>query len=120
MTGEFTEEGLIDDVTGLQAQDYLGLQNWVDFYQKDYALIGRLEGRFYDISGQPTAYFHQFKRWVSDSESGKKSEEEVQESFPQCNVEYKPESGTRMWCTKARFIYMHSSFLKLTYPVIKY
>ena len=40
VTGQFDEAGLIDDVSGLTNQDYLGLQEWTEFYHKDYKYVG--------------------------------------------------------------------------------
>ena len=40
VSGDFTEAGLVDDVAGLQAQDYLGLGDWMKFYEKDYKFVG--------------------------------------------------------------------------------
>lgn len=41
VTGDFKPEGLIDDITGLGSQDYIGLRDWLDFYMKDYQYIGK-------------------------------------------------------------------------------
>jgi hypothetical protein len=41
VTGDFKPEGLIDDITGLGSQDYIGLRDWLDFYTKDYEYIGK-------------------------------------------------------------------------------
>ena len=38
VTGDFEEEGLIDDVSGLSSSDYLGLDEWIDLYHRDYRL----------------------------------------------------------------------------------
>lgn len=42
VTGDFTPEGLIDDVTDLKNEDYLGLLQWSEFYAKDYKIAGLL------------------------------------------------------------------------------
>lgn len=39
MTGDFTA-GITDDITGLEDHDYIGLRDWVDFYEKTYTLLG--------------------------------------------------------------------------------
>ena len=39
MTGDFDEEGLIDDVAGLSSSDYIGLDEWIGLYHKDYRLF---------------------------------------------------------------------------------
>jgi predicted heme/steroid binding protein len=36
VTGDFDEEGLIDDVAGLSNSDYIGLDEWIGLYHKDY------------------------------------------------------------------------------------
>lgn len=41
MTGEFNEEGLIDTIDGLAINDCLDLQQWMEFYEKDYKFIGK-------------------------------------------------------------------------------
>ena len=43
-------------MSGLSHQDYLGLQEWIEFYHKDYGYVGKVEGKFYDGQGKPTAY----------------------------------------------------------------
>lgn len=40
MTGHFTEEGLIDDISDLSFQDYLGLEEWIQFYNEEYTYVG--------------------------------------------------------------------------------
>lgn len=56
VTGEFNEEGLIDEVTGLSNQDYLGLQEWAEFYHSDYTYVGKVVGNFYGEDGSPTQH----------------------------------------------------------------
>lgn len=41
VSGDFSEEGLIDDITGLTSTDYIGLNDWVKFYDKDYRYVGK-------------------------------------------------------------------------------
>lgn len=40
MTGDFTEGGLVDDVSELSPTQMLHLNNWLSFYQKNYAAVG--------------------------------------------------------------------------------
>lgn len=42
ITGEFTEEGLTDDLTGMSDDSLLSFTQWVDFYEKDYRFVGML------------------------------------------------------------------------------
>ena len=40
MTGEFNEDGLIDDVEGLTYTELLELEDWIKFYDKSYVYKG--------------------------------------------------------------------------------
>jgi hypothetical protein len=42
MSGEFTEKGLVDEVTGLSPAQMRELENWIDFYEKTYVYKGVL------------------------------------------------------------------------------
>ena len=48
VTGDFKAEGLIDDIAGLGEQDYIGLRDWLNFYEKDYEIIGKFVYKFHD------------------------------------------------------------------------
>lgn len=54
VSGDFSEKGLVDDVEGLGYQDLLGIFDWIKFYEKDYDLVGYLEGTYYNAFGKPT------------------------------------------------------------------
>jgi len=43
VSGEFNEKGLIDDIEGLEPQDYLGLADWIKFYltHEKYKFVGK-------------------------------------------------------------------------------
>lgn len=40
VTGDFTEAGLVEDIVGLSFPDLIGLQDWIQFYEKEYSAIG--------------------------------------------------------------------------------
>lgn len=54
VTGDFSESGLVDDVSELGPRDLIGILDWVNFYEKGYELIGVVRGKYYDQSGRPT------------------------------------------------------------------
>lgn len=89
----------MDDVLQLEPRDILGLVNWQQFYDKDYKRIGKLHGRYYDENGIETDYMRRVleKRDVALEE--RKRDEAVKELYPPCNIEWKAETGTRVWCT---------------------
>ena len=45
VTGEFNEEGLTDDLEGLFPLQIGELDNWTQFYDKEYTFVGKLIGR---------------------------------------------------------------------------
>ncbi|CAB4064858.1 Neuferricin,Ubiquinone biosynthesis protein COQ4 homolog, mitochondrial [Lepeophtheirus salmonis] len=75
VTGEFNDGGLVDDVSGLSLDDYLGLAEWSDFYKKDYTFVGKV---------------------IAQEEAEKKSAEK--KTFPPCNSEWNKQRH-RVWCT---------------------
>ncbi len=99
VSGQFDEEGLIDDVTGLSWQDYLGLQEWVEFYHKDYKYVGKVEGRFYDAEGKETEYKREVDGWIREAQRDKEKKDEEGKMFPGCNSEWSKTKGHRVWCT---------------------
>lgn len=99
VTGDFTEAGLIDDITGLTSADYIGLDEWVKFYKSDYRFVGKLIGRYYDETGKATSYYYDAQRWITEAYRHKEDENQEKKMFPPCNSEWSPESGARVWCT---------------------
>ena len=41
MTGDFSKEGLRDDILDLKPEDLLALKKWVQTYEKDYVSVGK-------------------------------------------------------------------------------
>ncbi|XP_060599237.1 neuferricin-like [Ruditapes philippinarum] len=99
VSGDFTEKGLIEDTEGLSLTDYLGIEEWNEFYRKQYKHIGRLIGHYYDDKGQPTEALKQFNKKLQEAKRAKLSEEDDRKIFPPCNFEYKQGWGRRTWCS---------------------
>ncbi|XP_015604489.1 neuferricin isoform X2 [Cephus cinctus] len=100
VTGDFTEEGLIDDISSLSAQQTKDLYGWIQFYKDNYVYKGKLIGRYYDEDGNPTSEFYKYHEKLKIGEQEKSKEEEKKRMFPPCNIEWKIDVGTRVWCTK--------------------
>ena len=64
---------------------------------------GKVEGKFYDKNGNPTKYYYQAQKWIKAASKYKEEEDVFKEKYPMCNVDYKPEEGTRVWCSTQRF-----------------
>ena len=90
---QFDDEGLTDDVENLSPSDYLGLEEWVNFYHKDYTYVGKLAGRFFNIHGSPTDYYRKLQQWMSEAKEDAQSKETEKKIFPPCNSEWSADKG---------------------------
>ncbi|XP_076755054.1 neuferricin [Xylocopa sonorina] len=100
ITGEFDNKGLTDDISSLSGQQVKALNEWVQFYNKNYIYKGKLNGRYYNEHGFPTEEFYNIQRILINAKEEQIEEEHKKRMFPPCNVEWKPDSGTVVWCTK--------------------
>jgi len=99
VSGEFDDDGLIDDVSGLSNSDYNSLDEWIGFYHKDYKYVGKLIGRYFNSDGSPTENNRKLQEWFLEAKEDSKSKENEKKIFPPCNSEWSPEKGQRVWCT---------------------
>ncbi|WAR02257.1 NEUFC-like protein [Mya arenaria] len=99
VSGKFTEEGLIEDTTGLSHTDLLGIEDWNGFYKKQYKHIGRLAGLYYNEKGEETEAMRDFIKRLDIAKKAKQSDEDDKQRFPTCNFEYKQGQGRRIWCS---------------------
>ena len=99
VTGNFEEEGLVDDVSGLTSSDYMGLAEWSLFYQTDYRRVGVLAGRFYDQAGEVTQDWRELQDWTAAAQKDRDQNDVEKKMFPPCNVEWSQAEGSRYWCT---------------------
>lgn len=99
VTGDFSDAGLVDDVTGLSHQDLIGILDWVNFYEKGYEFIGVLRGRYYDKNGRPTQELQHLIGLMEDALQWKDSQIKETEIFPSCNSEWHNNVGGRVWCS---------------------
>lgn len=134
VTGEFTEEALTDDISSLTASQSKAISTWVTFYEENYIykgncifwmsittllmvivkiffifvlslkISGKLIGRYYNADGEPTEEYEKFAAKVKAAEEERSKEDEKMRMFPPCNAEWKPDVGTRFWCTKQRLL----------------
>uniref|UniRef100_A0A182QJU7 Cytochrome b5 heme-binding domain-containing protein n=1 Tax=Anopheles farauti TaxID=69004 RepID=A0A182QJU7_9DIPT len=96
VTGEFeqySEE--LSDVSGLKDTELQQLLTWLEFYDKTYRYVGKLIGRYFDAHGQETSY----RQHVLERAAKAKDADQEDRKYPSCNVEWKVEMGTRVWCT---------------------
>ena len=108
ITGDFTDEGLKEDIYGLGPKECADLQSWVDgTYEMDYIFVGKLIGGFYDNNGEPTEmnleFQHQLKL-AKELDDLQKAEEKV---FPPCNSRWSQTDGGWVSCSTKRSVTLH-------------
>ncbi|NWW74056.1 NEUFC protein, partial [Climacteris rufus] len=98
-SGDFTPAGLVDDVSGLSAQELLSIHSWLSFYSHNYEPVGKLVGRFYDENGAPTEALREAEAAIEEALQFQAESEQRKQQFPPCNSEWSPSKGTRFWCS---------------------
>jgi len=95
-TGNFSPEGLIDDLRDLQPGQCVGINSYLEFYlsHDEYRFVGLLEGRFFNVDGDPTKELDMFEKCLAE---GKKENDSAQKHEPtSCQIidkENKNENG---------------------------
>ena len=105
VTGEFNDEGLIDDIRGLKPAEINELQTWIDFYNKDYTFYGKVIGAFYDKDGRPTEELTYFEEMKEKYKVLKKNEKNEQNKYPGCNSRWSEAAGGEVFCSTKRYIH---------------
>ncbi|ELK03726.1 neuferricin isoform X2 [Pteropus alecto] len=100
VTGDYSEAGLVDDVSDLSFSEMLTLQNWLSFYEKNYEFVGRVIGRFYGEDGLPTPELTQVEAMITKGLEENKQELKEKQKFPPCNAEWSSTRGSRFWCSQ--------------------
>ncbi|XP_076233288.1 neuferricin isoform X2 [Calliopsis andreniformis] len=99
-TGEFDDKDLTDDISSLSVQQVKTLNDWLQFYNEKYIYKGKLNGRYYNEDGTPTEESHNVQTMLIHAKEKQDEEKHRKKMFPPCNVEWNPNSGTVVWCTK--------------------
>ncbi|XP_074030803.1 neuferricin [Leptinotarsa decemlineata] len=100
VTGDFNKDDINDEVADLNRDELKSLQHWLNFYKKEYVEVGKLEGKYFDKHGKPTPYGILVQKLIKEAEIIEQNEDEEKQKFPPCNIEWDPEKGTRVWCSK--------------------
>lgn len=83
----------------LSPREIYSLRQWRDFYDKDYKYKGKLIGRFYDKDGTETPYYLKVNQQIEYAIQERENELKQENQYPGCNIEWKEETGTKVWCT---------------------
>uniref|UniRef100_UPI0037E712B6 neuferricin n=1 Tax=Semicossyphus pulcher TaxID=241346 RepID=UPI0037E712B6 len=99
VTGDFTENGLTDDVSRLSPLEVMTLYEWLAFYQREYQTVGLVIGRFYSQTGQPTDALLHAEASLAEGQKMKAQSDAEKVLFPPCNSEWSSAGGGRVWCS---------------------
>ncbi|XP_066930092.1 neuferricin-like [Clytia hemisphaerica] len=99
VSGQFNDEGLIDDITGLPAGQYSGLKGWTDTFENKYPFVGKLEGFFYDSNGNEKEGIAIYRQGLIEASKFEAEEKDDEKKFPGCNSRYTPQTGHEIWCS---------------------
>ncbi|XP_074153875.1 neuferricin [Sminthopsis crassicaudata] len=100
VTGDFSREGLSDDVSDFGPAQMLVLRDWLRFYEEHYAFVGKLIGRFYEENGKPTPALLLAEATMAQGVAAREKEDGQRQQFPPCNSEWSLASPGRFWCSK--------------------
>lgn len=62
MSGDFSQQGLKENLDGLSLKDIQGISGWVDFYHQQYTYIGKGSHLIYDRVMIPVNVNHYLKK----------------------------------------------------------
>ena len=81
-------------------ESFGSVQEWQDFYEKEYDIVGRLIGRYYDENGCATSEIAFIQSMYNKYNQERDKENEDMTLFPVCNSEFFAENNyNRVWCT---------------------
>ncbi len=98
-TGNFTDEGCVDDVEGLSYDEWAAIRQWADTMREKYTFVGRLAGgAFYDESGAPTEMKERFDTGVAAVLEEKAKDRERRKMYPDCAAKSAEDGYVVYWC----------------------
>eukprot|EP01101_Sappina_pedata_P009356 TRINITY_DN5436_c0_g1_i1.p1 TRINITY_DN5436_c0_g1~~TRINITY_DN5436_c0_g1_i1.p1 ORF type:complete len:297 (+),score=56.37 TRINITY_DN5436_c0_g1_i1:893-1783(+) len=101
VTGDFSESGLIDDLSDFTPGQYKSLNDWVLFYHSNYTFRGNLIGRFYDADGNELDDLKRAKEGIAMGIEQQRQEQELHLKYPRCNSKWHKDTGSAVWCSEA-------------------
>ncbi|CAI5990389.1 unnamed protein product, partial [Closterium sp. NIES-65] len=93
VSGNFSGDGLTDDLTGLSGEQCIGIADWRDFYFKTYIHVGKLVGRFYDEQGKPRDSLGEFDELLKEGKRLRDVAKVAEKKYPGCNSRWAQNEG---------------------------
>ncbi|KAL0439601.1 UNVERIFIED_CONTAM: Membrane-associated progesterone-binding protein 4, partial [Sesamum latifolium] len=98
VSGNFTGEGLTDNLHGLSSTEVKSIVEWRDFYIRTYIFVGKLVGRYYDNEGNPTKYLKGVEAKAARGAQLLEKQKKEEAKLASCNSKWSQEEGSEVWC----------------------
>jgi predicted heme/steroid binding protein len=118
VSGNFSEDGVVDTVDDFDYEQILGVEHWLKFYQTEnegqkYFQVGLLVGRYFDREGQPTKAMHMYWDRVKEAKAYEEKKKQETNVWPNCDSRWEQGKGTTYSC-------LHDKVPRKLTPLIKY
>ncbi|KAK4390320.1 Membrane-associated progesterone-binding protein 4 [Sesamum angolense] len=100
VSGNFTGEGLTDNLHGLSSTEVKSIVEWRDFYIRTYIFVGKLVGRYYNNDGNPTKYLKGVEAKAARGAQLLEKQKKEEDKLASCNSKWSQEEGSEVWCDK--------------------
>ncbi|CAA7402615.1 unnamed protein product [Spirodela intermedia] len=98
VSGNFTGDGLTDSLRGLSSVEMKSVVDWRGFYMRTYVFVGKLIGRYYDNSGNPTKYLKGVEAKAARGAQLLEKQKLEEDKLPSCNSKWSERDGGEVWC----------------------
>ncbi|KAK9134942.1 hypothetical protein Syun_014272 [Stephania yunnanensis] len=98
VSGNFTGDGLTDSLRGLSSIEMKSVVDWRNFYFRSYKHVGKLVGRYYDESGNPTNSLKGVEAKAARGAQLLEKQKYEDAKLPNCNSKWSQQEGGEVWC----------------------
>jgi predicted heme/steroid binding protein len=104
VSGNFTKEGLVEEIDDMTDQNIFDIWDWLSFYNKEekYVFLGYVEGIYFDKQGNKLPYFDALQARVDNLALKKLHEKDLTSGHPTCNSRWESGKGSKVWCEDGR------------------
>ena len=104
VSGNFTKEGLVEEIADMTDQNIFDIWDWLSFYNKEekYVFVGYVEGLYFDKQGNKLPYFDALQARVDNRKLMKLHEKDLKSGHPTCNSRWESGKGSKLWCEDGR------------------
>ncbi|XP_057821052.2 membrane-associated progesterone-binding protein 4 [Cryptomeria japonica] len=98
VSGNFTGDGLTDQVKDLANTEIKSIVDWRNFYHRSYIYVGNLVGRYYNREGKPTKELKGVEAKAARGSQLLEKQKEYEDKLASCNSRWSDQSGGEVWC----------------------